>query len=284
MVFSYAMYEQDILDFIKKEGPVLPIKISKQFRIDSFMASALLSELVSKGLIKSTSGNIGSSRLFYAENQEIKARSMIFEKLDDLGKMFVRMMNEHKVALESELGAQEKFLANKLRDFVVPYSADINGKQETVWAFSSLSKDEALNEISRRFKKPEPEKPAEEIKPVRQEQKTLAEQPKKADSDFENKAMNYFASKNIPVFEKQMQKKNKEFQFFIKVPSAFGEQECYVKAKSKKTIKEEDLSLAWLEAQKHKKQLIFVTDGKLSPKVRTFAETKFGSLAKIVTL
>lgn len=289
------MNEQEILDFIKKEGPVFPIKISSKFSMDSFTASAILSDFVSRGLIKSTFGVIGSSKLFYAQGQEMKARSMIFDKLDDLGKMFVKMMNEHKIVLESELGAQERFLAAKMRDFANPNKIQINGKEEIVWAFSNLTKDEVVNEINRRFKKPELPTPVPQAPlPTSIQQQIIKksepqiEQPKpelkKQDSEFENKVNSYFRAKNIEIFEKQFERKNKEFQFLVKIPSIIGEQEFYVKAKSKKTIKEEDLSLAWLEAQKQKKPLIFVTDGKISAKVLKFAETKLGNLVKVVAV
>jgi len=63
-----------------------------------------------------------------------------------------------------------------------------------------------------------------------------------------------------------MIKKNKEYDFIIKIPSPAGELTYYCKSKQKKRISEGDLSSAILKAQSKHLPALFLSDGDLTKK------------------
>ncbi|MBW2991893.1 hypothetical protein KY345_01610 [Candidatus Woesearchaeota archaeon] len=125
------------------------------------------------------------------------------------------------------------------------------------------------------IKQPIPEKPKiktailEKPKPIIQEkliQKPIEKIQLIIKGEFYNQIMNSFSDKNITIQSTEMIKKNKEYDFIIKIPSPAGTLTYYCKAKTKKRVSEGDLSSAILKAQSKHLPALFLTDGDLTKK------------------
>ena len=94
-----------VLEFVKRNGPVLPIQISKEIRVDTMFSGAMLSELVNEGKVIVTKHlRVGGSPLYYVQGQESKLEN------------YTRYLNEKDIETVKILDVQmvtrsyEKFL------------------------------------------------------------------------------------------------------------------------------------------------------------------------------
>ena len=92
---------------------------------------------------------------------------------------------------------------------------------------------------------------------------------------FAKKITKYFEEKEIIILNYEQIKKNKEFNFILKVPSTVGTSKFYCKAVDKKKINEGDLALAMVEAQDKKLPGLFITTGETAKKMEGKMDTLF---------
>ena len=59
-----------ILDFIARNGPTLPVRLTSIVERDTMFVGAILSELLNNKQLKVTHAKIGGSRLYYRPGQE----------------------------------------------------------------------------------------------------------------------------------------------------------------------------------------------------------------------
>jgi len=265
--------EEQIVDFIKARGPVLPADISKEFSMDIFMASAMLTEIKNKGEIRSSSKRIGSSLLYYTPEQEGQVKNMLFNKLNDIEKRFVKMMREHQVAFEKEFGPQEKFLASKLGDFIK--RIEIDG--DAVWYFIGISQEEAMR-IAMGMKR-------EEIPPKVEEKEEIEvsrEQEVGGEKDFEEMVEGFFENNNAKVIEKKGGAGKRTYVVEMDMPIA--KQKFFVGMIDKSKVNESDLGILWIKGQKKKMPVIVLVSGKITKKALKFADKEFGSLMRVIEL
>lgn len=83
----------------------------------------------------------------------------------------------------------------------------------------------------------------------------------------------YFKDLNIVVGEKEVVRKNSEFNLLVKVPSVVGRITYFCKVKSKSKCDEKDLSLAYMEAQIKKLPLLFLYTNEVNSKAREMLDS-----------
>jgi len=64
--------KEEIVNFLRTNGPNLPIPIARQVKVDSLFVSAFLSELLSEQKIKITNLRVGGSPVYYVEGTQDK--------------------------------------------------------------------------------------------------------------------------------------------------------------------------------------------------------------------
>lgn len=104
--------------------------------------------------------------------------------------------------------------------------------------------------------------PVKEIVKERKEPKKRISAPDNFLSELEE----FFARLKIDLEQKEMVRKNVEFNFIVKVPSVVGKVTYYCKAKKKAKCDEKDLSTAYMESQVKKLPLLFLYPKDLHPK------------------
>jgi len=147
-----------ILKIVETKGPLLPALISKQFNIDSLMAAAYLSELVSNKKIMLSHLKVGGSPIYYTENQ--KARLQDYKNnLSEKDQQAYDLLKKEKILRDSELSPLMRLAMRTIKDFAVPLKVN---KKEIFWKWYLLSNEEALKFIKQKLTK-KPEKPIEKI-------------------------------------------------------------------------------------------------------------------------
>ncbi len=88
----------------------------------------------------------------------------------------------------------------------------------------------------------------------------------------------FFNEKNITVKSIKQIKKNKEYEYIIKIPSAIGELEYFCRGKDKKSINENDIANAFVAGQTKKRPVLFITTGKITKKAENSLPKEFPGL------
>lgn len=144
-------------------------------------------------------------------------------------------------------GIENKLLIQKVRETA----------KEPVKAVKELIKDPVKEQVKEAVK--------ESVKEVVKERK----EPKKRSSAPDNFLLEleeFFSRLKIDLEQKEMVRKNAEFNFIVKVPSVVGKVTYFCKAKKKAKCDEKDLSTAYMESQVKKLPLLFLYPKDLNPK------------------
>lgn len=294
---------EKVLNFVRQSGPVLPVHVAREVKMDPLFASAVLSDLRSQNLIEISKGKIGGSPVYYVQGQEPKLQ-MLLKYLSDKPKRAFEILKEKKLLREKECEPWLRVALRDIKDFAMPLVADINGDEEVFWKWYLLPDEEAENivkgmikpkEVPKEDVKPkEPEAKKEEAKDVQEEKPKEIKKPgplkeekrhehrakerKKAEGDFARKVSHFLDSKNIMVLEEKWLRKNSDYEAVVRIPSSAGRLAYYLKAKSKKSINEAELSLAYSEGQERRLPVFFLSGGELTKKAEQFAKERFKGL------
>lgn len=144
-------------------------------------------------------------------------------------------------------------------------------------------KTEPIKEIKK-------EQPVIKEKPIEPVQEKLIHEPIKEQEkpivkgEFYNLIASRFIQKNIIIQKTEMIKKNKEYDFIVKIPSSAGELTYYCKARSKKRVNEGDLSSAILKAQSKHLPALFLTEGDLTKKAEKSLNEELKDQVKVMKI
>ena len=120
---------EEIVEFIRENGPTLPMDVASFLKKDSFIANAILSEMLSKQMIMKTNRTYGNSPIYYIEGQEEEVRKKLYEILKDNERKLIEKFAREKVLFEDELEPSERFILKKLTDFILPYTIQVKDQK-----------------------------------------------------------------------------------------------------------------------------------------------------------
>lgn len=288
------------LNYVRANGPVLPVQISKAIGTNIILASAVLAELVSSKKIKLTHQNIGSSPLYYLVGQEAKLEPRLRDKMGGKKREALDVIKEMRVVLETDLEPAIRVAIRDIKDFAIPLNVTFNNQTYTFWKWHLISNEEVRSRINSILKPepiPEPQKvqeppPVETVKPETiampveepiEPQKTevqekiiepqIKETPKQEVEQedvigFYKEIDAYFKKNNVKILKEEIIKRDREFNFIVTISSNLGELKYFVKVKNKKKINDADISLAYSQAQIENLPLIYLTNGEIIKKAQ----------------
>src|SRR3989338_274435 len=246
----------DVLNFIKYNGPVLPVQIAKHINTNILFSSAILSELVARKILRITHASIGGSPLYYLPGQEELMDSRLSTALNGREKEAYQLLKEKKVLWEKEMEPWQRVAVKDLKDFSVQIAVNNEGNSEVFWKHSLVSDEEAkliISEIISDAYGPEIQK---------------------EESDFYSKVIEFIKDNGVDILKEELIKKDKEFDFLVNIPSSFGNLMYLIKAKNKPSINEADISMAFSEGQLRKMPVVLLTNGKPNKKASILIEQK----------
>jgi len=259
--------KEQILNFVRREGPVLPVQISRKFSSNTILAGAILSELVSNKLVKISYAKIGGSPVYYVSGQEEKL-SKLYDFLPGKEKEAYNLLKEKKVLRDRECEPGIRVALRNLKDFAFP----ILFNNELFWKWYLIS-DEVANNLISELLSIKPKKVKEEIKQEIKKKSVIKE---KRNLFFEE-IKSYLLSNNLDLVEVKTIKKS-EVNMIIKFKSALGDLKWFLYAKSKKRIDDSDLRLAYSKGQQIKFPVLFLGKGELTKKAKSYLEEINGFL------
>ncbi|MBW2979599.1 hypothetical protein DRZ77_02750 [Candidatus Woesearchaeota archaeon] len=246
-----------IIKTIRMKGPVLPVDIAKVIGKDLIITAAHLSEMVRRGLIKSTYARIGGSILYYLPGQEQKLESLIVENLNPKDRETLSLLKEKKVLRDDELTPLQRVSIRNLKDFAKPLSVNTENKQILFWRWHLFPTEQAKETI-RKILSPKPE-PEQKIKKPRLKQAY--------DKDFFEKVKNAVENDGIKILKSNEIKKAREFELTLSIPTPLGNVKAFAIAKNKSKINENDVLSLFVKSNQKKASLcVLLTNGNPSKK------------------
>jgi hypothetical protein len=284
--------QQEIVNIVRLKGPLLPVQISKDLNTDVLMASAILSKLVSEGMLKISHIKVGGSPLYYVDGQEYKLQNYA-DNLHEKEKHVFNLLREKKMLRDKDQDPIVRVALRQIRDFAKPLEVTIANTKEIFWKWYLLPNSEAEAIIKSQLKvafqkketKPKTErrdiqKKEESLKEKSEEQKKL--EPKKTTIEtpdpFLSTIMRYFEQNRIEEIEQKIIRKKSEIDFTVRLPSSVGSLTYYCKAKNKKRINDGDISSAFVQGQMKKLPVLLLITGDLTKKARDMLDKEFKNI------
>ena len=260
------LLKQQILDIIRREGPLLPIHISRKLEKDTFFAGAILSELTKNKEVKISSAKIGGSPLYYMNGQEARLDQLI-GFLPSKEKEACELLRTRQAVKDKECDPSIRVALRSVKDFAVSFEID----GELYWRWYLTRQEDAINVLGETPGKQAVEgikKPEQPVKPREiQEIKTIQ------GDGFLDTVTAYFKTNSIEVTEHKVVRKNREVEGKIMVNSDLGKLDYFFAARNKKKLNDADLSLASELGRKYKLPVLFMSNGELSKKAQIYLES-----------
>ena len=238
--------KQEIINFIKNNGPTLPVRIAKAIDMSPVFTSAILSELLNEKKIKTSSLKIGSSPLYLIEGQEEKLTEFT-ENLKPIENEAYQKLRKNKFLKDSNENPAIRVALRNIKDFAIPFRYS----EEIYWKYS-FAKDEEVEEMLEKPKKEAEEKTQKKQTESEKESKENAKE-KKVEDIFEKKdekeieflseVKEYLSNKEIKLIEK-IQTDKKEVVAKIRINSNLGKIDFLLIAKNKKTLNKDEIKSA----------------------------------------
>jgi hypothetical protein len=257
-----------VYEIVRNYGPVLPVHVSQKINSNLFLASALLSELVSDKKLKISYAKIGGSPVYYLPGQENKL-NVLYNSLPQREKEAYNLLKEKLVLNANEIEPVVRVALSNLRDFAIPVALD-----NTFYWKWYLADDSVLN------KKPEILVEEKSIQPVNE---VILEKPISIEPEIEKvkklkvvtngvflEHINKYMTLNKVYIGNDIEIKKKEVVKVVTFNSVLGDLTYLMYAKDKQKISEADLSLAYQLGQKHKLPVLFLSPGELSKKSQKY--------------
>jgi len=295
----------DVLNFVRTKGPVLPVHVGERFGYNTIISSAVLSDLVSKGHVKFSNAKVGGSPVYFVQGQEAKLQ-MLYKYLGEKPRKIFDMLRDDGVLRDKVLEPWQRVAVREIKDFSVMLRVNYSGNEEIFWKWYLLPDVEAKSLIADIIKNdlvpvqeekkeevvekvPDPVKEVmkaveEKLEPVKESPKLVekveekkVDKPKKvkrqkSDVDFYELVKSYFSDARIKVLEENVVRKNTELNFVVAVPSSVGPLKFFVIAKNKKAINDSELSLAYSQSQLKKLPILFLSTGDISKKALAYLD------------
>ena len=259
--------------------PLLPTIVAKELKTNTIMAGAMLSEMCSKGILKTSALRVGGSPLYYIPGREEQLLRYI-SSLNEKDQRTVERLKTELVIRESEADPLTRVSLSQIKDFAQPLLVQYEQKEEKFWKWFAISEENA-KEIIREKISPKQEETQQKTSTEKQliltektdsqtvkqkiEQHKSEKQKKEGQktNTFFNNVSTFLETNGIKIKEQKILKRT-DFDLTLEMPSPVGNLSYYCKAKSKKRVSDADLSAAYVQGQMRKLPIIFITDGELS--------------------
>ena len=173
---------EQVYEFIRENGPILPSAIADHFKISTLFASAYLSELSSKGLVEVSSIKVGGSPLYYVPEQRERLTEYK-ENLHEKEQRSFDMLKERGIIDDHELELVDRVAMRKMKDYAIPLNVSLGSETRLFWKFYTLTDEEASQNIRMLLQPPPAREPAQETPaeptktPVAESKEVVMEEP-----------------------------------------------------------------------------------------------------------
>lgn len=215
MVETMISLADKVLDFVKRRGYVLTRDVVNEFKVSSVIAGAMLSQLVSRGLLAVSHLKVGSGPVYYIPSQKSKLETFS-TYLKGIEKEAFELLKQHKLLKDSDLPPALRVALSNIKDFAVLIEViNPKGESERYWKFYNVTNDDVKRILSERFNE------------QNKEQKTQPAQPNQQhlEKPLENKTEESKAATSAEKTGKPEKQPNEDKQITLEEPEEKPNQE-----------------------------------------------------------
>jgi len=191
--------KERIISILNSEGPNFPSPIASKIQTSILFTSAFLSELLSEKRLKITNMKVGSSPIYYLENQKEKLEPFATKYLKSKEKDAFILLQDKKILKDKNQEPAIRVALRQIKDFAIPLEKD----NELYWNYF-LNKNETpeeKNETKEEPEKTDEEKSKDEVSENNKDKQnlTVPSREELPDSSIEKKS--------LEIFDKEKNKK-----------------------------------------------------------------------------
>ena len=274
--------KEKIVEFIRENGPTLPVQIVSKTGGNSFVASAYLSDLVDKKEILQSEERVGSVPLYYLKGQE----DLLKKKIDDLNLSVktARSFQKKKVVETPELESKRKDFDRRLKMIEDEENTRSEKKKSALEKARELIKKTVerpkLEVPKPKLDIPEPVEKPKNVEPRRVERPKAVE--KFEELSFSKRALEFLEKLNVDIL-KSDKLTDISGECIVRAPSSVGPLKFYVKIWGKKRLNKSDVAESYALALEKKMPVIILTNGTVAKTTRKYLK-EIGGFVRVRAL
>ena len=133
---------EKIITFLRRRGPSLPVHIAKETGLSILFASAFLSELVDEKQIRFSDMKVGSSPIYFL-NEQAYMLERFGQNLKTREKDAFNLLKEKKFLVDKEQSPQIRVALRAIKDFAISF----NKGGQTIWRYYTFPESEFKEEV-----------------------------------------------------------------------------------------------------------------------------------------
>jgi hypothetical protein len=141
-----ALDYRDKIKLLTGQRPVQPQFVARELSTNSMLASAMLSEMSEKGLLKVSSLKVGSSPLYYDPAHPEHLLDYV-QSLNEKDRRTVALLQDKGVLRDNVLDPLTRVSLRNTKDFAKQLDVSIDGNREVFWKFYLLTDEQAAERI-----------------------------------------------------------------------------------------------------------------------------------------
>ncbi len=141
--------KNQVFEVVRVKGYVVPSDLTREFRTDTFVIGAVLSDLVHDKKLGITSVKIGGSPVYYAPEQKEKLQDL-FKYLNEKDRGTFQLLLQQKVLADSEQSPLFRVSLRTIKDYAKPIEVTANGQTYLFWKWY-LASEQEINEGLRSY-------------------------------------------------------------------------------------------------------------------------------------
>ena len=142
-MLDVELLKRKILDFLRDQGPALPIKIAKAIDQELVFTSALLGDLLSNKKVHASTMRVGASQIYYVSGQEQKLESFADEYLNGFVKQAYLLLKEKGYIIDAKQEPAMRVALRSIKDFATPFTF----KDQLMWRYNFVPKETILEQL-----------------------------------------------------------------------------------------------------------------------------------------
>jgi|GEM_PF-6735505 len=139
-------YREQILDYMRMQGPVLPVHVAKIVGKEIMFASAMLSEMASKNLIRISNLKIGGSPVYYLPEHADRLQNYL-SNYGAKEQAALERLKQLKVLRDSDLEPLDRMIYQTFKDFAIAITVKREHDQQLFWKWYLCSDEDARQAI-----------------------------------------------------------------------------------------------------------------------------------------
>lgn len=196
--------KERILSTLRGKGPSFPTRIARETGMQPLFVAALLAELVTERRVKLSNMKVGSSPIYFLDDQEEK----LIEFSHYLGhkeQEAFTLLKDNAVLDDNDQHPAIRVALRKLKDFAVPVSVRIDGESKLFWRFFTVSESETKERIRQLLTDDEPA--PQKVTPTQKPESVEKQSPETTNQKQESEIQ---AQQQVSPQEEQVSPQNEE--------------------------------------------------------------------------